>query len=68
MVGTVTTQEPEISQKADCKNCLTRSCPMNGLDNSPVTSCSTFRLVNCAFCATKLRIILNNSCCRSFDD
>jgi hypothetical protein len=26
---------------------------MNGLGNSPVTLCNTFRQANCAFCAVK---------------
>ena len=53
MVTTVATTESLIAQKADCKSCLTRSCPMNGMGDSPVTSCNTFRQANCAFCAVK---------------
>jgi hypothetical protein len=51
MVVTATADTAQVAQKADCNQCLTRSCPMNKLDNSPVTSCSSFRLANCAFCA-----------------
>lgn len=53
MTTTVETRESGILQKADCQSCLTRSCPMNGLDDSPVTLCNTFRQANCAFCSVQ---------------
>ncbi len=53
MVAAVEVKETQVNQKVDCQACLTRNCPLNGKQDSPVTSCSTFRLVNCAFCATK---------------
>jgi hypothetical protein len=53
MVTTVETKESLIAHKANCLTCLTRSCPMNGVEDFPVTLCNTFRQANCAFCAVK---------------
>lgn len=42
-----------LSRQANCQACLTRNCPLNGMVDSPVTICNTFREANCAFCAVK---------------
>lgn len=53
IMATIEAQANIALTKADCSSCLTRSCPMNGSDNSPVNSCNIFRQANCAFCAIK---------------
>lgn len=48
---TVRNVQPQQLQAADCKNCLTRNCPLSASANSPVNLCNSYRTANCAFCA-----------------
>ncbi|MBP0006501.1 MAG: hypothetical protein J7642_22745 [Cyanobacteria bacterium SBC] len=50
---TVREVQPQQLQVADCQGCLTLNCPLSASDNSPVTTCSSYRTANCSMCVNK---------------